>query len=314
LFKIFELVKVMSQQPILTLDALRALDAIARKGSFAAAAEHLYKVPSALSYTIAKLESDLGVVLFDRSRQKAQLTPAGQLLLEQGRELLVAASRLQDAIKQVDTGWETQLVIAKDSIVPYAPVLAVLQQFMALGKMTEVSIREEVLGGGWEALETDKAQLAVGVSADMPKGKYELLAIGEAEFVFALAPAHELAELHHQISLDDVASQTAIVVADSALDAPKRSSGLFSTRRVIRVGSMQAKIAAQVQGLGVGFLPRHLIQNELARGELIEKKTSIPRDKAPLYMAWKKDRQGQALAWFCQQFSAYPWPAVWRCG
>ncbi len=85
----------MANHPILTLDALRAMDAIDRKGSFAAAAEHLYKVPSALSYTIAKLESDLDVQLFDRSKQKAQLTPAGQLLLQQGRELLQVSSRLR---------------------------------------------------------------------------------------------------------------------------------------------------------------------------------------------------------------------------
>lgn len=208
----------MANHPILTLDALRAMDAIDRKGSFAAAAEHLYKVPSALSYTIAKLESDLDVQLFDRSKQKAQLTPAGQLLLQQGRELLQAASRLQDAIKQVDTGWETQFVIAKDSIVPYPPVLSLINEFMLLGKMTEVSIREEVLGGGWEALETGRAQMAVGVSADMPKGKYELVPIGEVEFVFALSPLHELANINRQIDLADVEQETAIVVSDSALN------------------------------------------------------------------------------------------------
>ena len=113
----------------LSLDALRALDAIDRKGSFAAAAEALYKVPSALSYTIAKLEADLDVALFDRSKQKAQLTPAGQLLLDQGRALLHAANQLQNAVKQLDTGWETQFVIAKDSIVPNTPVLNVITQF-----------------------------------------------------------------------------------------------------------------------------------------------------------------------------------------
>ena len=72
----------------LSLDALRVLDAIERRGSFQAAAEALHKVPSALSYTVQKLESDLGVVLFDRSRQRARLTAAGTLLLERGRKLL----------------------------------------------------------------------------------------------------------------------------------------------------------------------------------------------------------------------------------
>ena len=57
--------------PRLSLDALTALDAIARQGSFAAAAKELHRVPSALSYTIQKMEDDLGVRLFDRTARKA---------------------------------------------------------------------------------------------------------------------------------------------------------------------------------------------------------------------------------------------------
>jgi DNA-binding transcriptional LysR family regulator len=301
---------------VLSLDALRALDAIDRKGSFAAAAEALYKVPSALSYTIAKLESDLGVALFDRSKQRAQLTPAGQLLLEQGRTLLHAANQLQNAVKQLDTGWETQLVIAKDSIIPNAPLLDVIGRFLQLGKITQVLVKEEVMAGGWEALQTGRADIAVGVSGDLPKGQFNLLPLGEAEFVFAVAPHHQLAALDRIVGIEDVQQFAAIIVADSALDAPKRSSGLFDTRQRVIVSNMQAKIDAQKQGLGIGFVPRHLITDELARGELIAKACSIPRDKVPVYLAWHKHSQGQALTWFSQQLTALQWqqvlqPATW---
>ncbi|HEY9042015.1 MAG TPA: LysR family transcriptional regulator [Rheinheimera sp.] len=296
----------------LSLDALRALDAIDRKGSFAAAAEALYKVPSALSYTIAKLEADLDVALFDRSKQKAQLTPAGQLLLDQGRALLHAANQLQNAVKQLDTGWETQFVIAKDSIVPNTPVLNVITQFLQLGKITQVRMTEEVMAGGWEALQTGRADIAVGLSGDFAKGQFTVLPMGEVEFVFAVAPHHQLAALDRIVSQEDVQQYTAVIVADSAIDAPKRSSGLFDTRQRVIVDNMQAKIAAQKQGLGIGFLPRHLISNELARGELIAKASSIPRDKLPLYLAWHKQSQGQALSWFSQQLTAVNWPQVFQ--
>lgn len=296
----------------LSLDALRALDAIDRKGSFAAAAEALYKVPSALSYTIAKLEADLDVALFDRSKQKAQLTPAGQLLLDQGRALLHAANQLQNAVKQLDTGWETQLVIAKDSIVPNTPVLNVITQFLQLGKITQVRMTEEVMAGGWEALQTGRADIAVGLSGDFAKGQFTVLPMGEVEFVFAVAPHHQLAALDRIVTQEDVQQHTAVIVADSAIDAPKRSSGLFDTRQRVIVDNMQAKIAAQKQGLGIGFLPRHLISNELARGELIAKASSIPRDKLPLYLAWHKQSQGQALSWFSQQLTAVNWPQVFK--
>ncbi len=297
---------------VLSLDALRALDAIDRKGSFAAAAEALYKVPSALSYTIAKLESELDVALFDRSKQKAQLTPAGQLLLEQGRTLLHAANQLQNAVKQLDTGWETQLVIAKDSIVPNAPVLEVITRFLQLGKITQLQVKEEVMAGGWEALQTGRADIAVGLSGDVAKGQFTVLPMGEVEFVFAVAPHHELAALDRIISQEDVQQHTAVIVADSALDAPKRSSGLFDTRQRLIVSNMQAKIDAQKQGLGIGFVPRHLVTDELARGELVAKTSNIPRASIPLYLAWQKQSEGQALSWFNQQLAAVNWQQVFQ--
>lgn len=56
----------------LSLDALQILDAIDRRGSFAGAGKALHKVPSTISYTVAKLEEDLGVQLFDRIGPRAE--------------------------------------------------------------------------------------------------------------------------------------------------------------------------------------------------------------------------------------------------
>ena len=50
----------------ISLEALRVLDAIDRRGSFAGAADDLNKVTSAVSYTIQKLEQDMDMLLFDR--------------------------------------------------------------------------------------------------------------------------------------------------------------------------------------------------------------------------------------------------------
>ena len=55
-------------------DVLMILDALDRHGSFATAAESLYKTPAALSYMIQKLESDLNIVLLDRSGHRAKFT------------------------------------------------------------------------------------------------------------------------------------------------------------------------------------------------------------------------------------------------
>lgn len=84
----------------LTLDALEVLDAIDRKGSFAAAAAALYRVPSAVTYSMHKLEEDPGVTLFRKEGRRCVLTPAGRTLLAQGRDLLEAADRLVETARQ----------------------------------------------------------------------------------------------------------------------------------------------------------------------------------------------------------------------
>ena len=79
---------------LITLGALQTLDAIERRQGFAAAAEELHLVPSAVSYTTNKFEEGLGVEIFDHSRRKAELTAIGRLLLEQGRHILTVAAEL----------------------------------------------------------------------------------------------------------------------------------------------------------------------------------------------------------------------------
>ncbi|VEB85704.1 LysR family transcriptional regulator [Citrobacter koseri] len=75
------------------LDVLMILDALEKEGSFAAASAKLFKTPSALSYTVHKLESDLNIQLLDRSGHRAKFTRTGQMLLEKGREVLHTVRR-----------------------------------------------------------------------------------------------------------------------------------------------------------------------------------------------------------------------------
>ncbi|MDW6005558.1 LysR family transcriptional regulator, partial [Vibrio mangrovi] len=78
----------------ITLEALYILDAIERRGSFAAAAHEMNRAPSSLSYQIQKLEQDLDIIIFDRSGHKASFTDAGRLLLDHGRRILSETDKL----------------------------------------------------------------------------------------------------------------------------------------------------------------------------------------------------------------------------
>ena len=290
-----------------TLEALRVLQAIDEKGSFAAAADALFKVPSALTYTVQKLESDLGVTLFDRKGQKAVMTSAGRMLLDDGRELLLAASRLEQKVKQIESGWETHLTIAKDTIIPDVPLFDVLKEFCAMDKQVEFRIIEEALGGGWDALYSQRADIAIGVTGEVAKGVYKLDVIGQIEFVFAVAKEHPLADFIGILEANHISDYPAIIVADSSRTLPQRSSGLFESKQKIRVGSMQSKVKAQSQGLGVGFLPLHMAKPLLDSGDLVAKATSIPRPPIPVYMAYEKSKEGRGLKWISEKLAQQAW-------
>jgi DNA-binding transcriptional LysR family regulator len=291
----------------ITLDALRVLDAIERKGSFGAAAEALFKVPSALSYTVQKLESDLGISLFDRTKQRAQLTAAGRLLLEQGRQLLQAANAIEEAVQQLESGWETQLRIAKDTVLPLAPLLQQINAFNLLDKRVAITISEEVLGGTWDALIAERCDLALGASGDLPKGIFEYRLMGEVEFVFAVAREHPLCLHKGPVDAAAISAFPTIIIADSSVSSPGRSSGLLESRQIIRVANANAKIQAHIMGTGIGFLPKHLIQDEIANGKLVILECSVPRPNIPLYLAWRKGNKGKALEWFAEACLCADW-------
>ena len=172
----------------LSLDGLQVLDAIERKGSFAAAAAELHRVPSAITYTIQQLEQDLDVPLFDRRGHRAKLTPAGHELLNEGRQLLRAAADLECRIQQVARGWETELRIAVDTVIGVESLFPLVSDFYretAGVSGTAIRIATEVLGGGWDALASERADLVIGASGDAPSGGgFATLPLGRIQFVF----------------------------------------------------------------------------------------------------------------------------------
>ncbi len=287
----------------LSLEALSILDAIERKGSFAAAAQALHRVPSAVTYAVQKLEQDLGVRLFDRSGHRAVPTEAGAELLREGRHLLRAAQELEARVKRVATGFETELRIALSDMIPAARFYPLAAAFYREGCGTRLRLSAEVYGGSWDALVSGRADLALGAPGEAPPGGgYASLAMGVAQFVFAVAPSHPLAAYPEPLSAQDILQFRAVSAADSSRNLPPRTSGLLSGQDVFTVPDMLAKIEAQRAGLGVGYVPRHLAGPDLASGRLVPKTVEEPKPDTPLFAAWRTGHAGRALQWFLESF------------
>lgn len=298
----------------ITLEALQILDAIDTRGSFAAAAEALYRVPSALTHAIRKLEDDLAVRLFVRVGRRAVLTPAGRTLLDDGRHLLRAAGDLECRVKRVATGWENELRIALDAVIDardFLPLVDLFYRETIDQGGTRIRLGCEVLGGTWDALVTGRADLAVAALGDAPAGGgIRTLPLGEVEFVFAVAPAHPLAAARQPLAERDILAHRAIVVADTSRQLLAREAGLVSGQEILVVPDAAAKLAAQLAGMGVGYLLRPVAEREAAAGRLLIKQVAAARPVAPAHLAWRSDHEGRAIDWFIHQLSDPRAPAA----
>jgi DNA-binding transcriptional LysR family regulator len=291
----------------LTLDALRVLDAIDRRGSFAAAADELHRVTSALSYSVHKLEDDLGIVLFEKQGKRSALTAAGRSLLDDGRRLLQAAEEVERRARRVATGWEAELHIAVDTLLPLAALTDLLHEFDAIECGTQLQLHEEVFGGGWDALASGRCDLAIGAPGDMPSGGgYQVRELLRLDMVFCVAPTHPLAEAREPVSEAELEQYRAIVIADSSRLLIARTSNLLHAQPRLVVPDLAAKRHCQVAGLGVGSIPRPLAELEAARGRLVMKELEVEPSPVLLHLAWRNDNEGQALRWFVDALQQRP--------
>lgn len=289
---------------MLTLDALEVLDAIDRRGSFAAAAAELHRVPSAVTYAIRRLEEQLGVVLFDRSGQRAVLTPTGRVVLEQGRLLLEGAEALEATAQRLATGWEDGLAIAIDAVIAPERLFPLVVAFDLVAPPVKLRLLQEVQDGSWDALLSGRADIVVGAIGDAPAGGYRSHALGDVDFLFVAAPGHPVTREALPLAPEVIRRHRGIALADTARDRPVRTTGLQEGQTVLTVSRPEDKRLALEQGLGVGFMPAASVADSLASGRLVQLPVAQPRPHQTAWLAWKSRGLGKAGRWWVERLKA----------
>jgi DNA-binding transcriptional LysR family regulator len=283
------------------------LQTIAVNGSFAAAARSLGLVPSALTYRVRQIEDALDVLLFDRSSRQAQLTAAGTELLREASRLLEDIDAVANRVKRVATGWEPQLTIAVDSIIARATVMELCESFFALQSPTRIRLRDETLSGTLQALSSGQADLALGVADAGTGAGIHAKPLGEVSFVYAVAPHHPLARAEEPLPDELVRRHRAVAVADSITRGNGLSVGLLGGQDVFTVASMQAKLDAQLRGLGCGFVPECMARPYIETGRLVVRRMARPQRIVRVSYAWRSETPsgpGRALAWWLSQLES----------
>lgn len=304
----------MSTRNPITIEVLETLDAIDRRGSYAKASEELNKATSAVSYAVQKLEEQLDISLFQRQGRRSVLTPAGQLILKEGRSILLATRRLANSAKEVATGWEPKIRIAMESTLNSPLFFDVLAEFLEDHLNVEIDVLESVLNGGWEALDQDRVELLVGVPGPAPLQKgFRTVAIGNSDLVPVIAASHEYSSLAQspEALAEKLPELRRIITHDTSRHEISRSEGLSRVSggdegKNFYVQNMDQKVEAIVAGIGIGHVPRQRIQHHLDSGHLIDLKLANSSNHEYL-MAWKISNKGKGLQALTKLLSATDW-------
>jgi DNA-binding transcriptional LysR family regulator len=249
--------------PRVTLDQWAALVAVVEQGGHAQAARRLHRTQSTVTYTIRKLEDQLGLSLFERKGRRSVLTPAGESLYRRGRALLVEAGRLERSAAELARGWEPEVRLAVEIIFPTWLLLDCLAEFARERPDTRIELVESVLAGTDEALLEGRVDLAIG--SVVPAGF-----IGEPlmqiRFVCAAAPQHPLHKLGRELKLEDLREHRHLVIRDSG--ARRTRSGGWLNENRWTVSHKATSIRAACMGLGYAWFPEESIREELAQHRL----------------------------------------------
>ena len=288
----------------LSLDQLRTFIAAAEAGSFSAAGRRLGRAQSVVSQTIANLEDQLRVSLFDRSGRYPQLTDQGRILLGDARAVAGGIDSLKARAKSMAGGVEPELSVVMDVMFPMTVVTHLAASFGQAFPATPLRLYVEALGGVAKALLDGQCDL--GVLGTLPVNVPELVSerlVGVRMMIVA-APEHPLAGHSGAVGRQELAKHVQLVLTDRTELSKDREFGVFSPR-TWRLADLGAKHAFLRAGLGWGGMPSEMVARDLAEGTLVEIAVEdAPAEGIilPMAAAYRTDTPpGPAGRWFIDQ-------------
>lgn len=255
-----------SRRMRVTLKQWRMLHAVIDCNGFSAAAEYLHVSQSAISYTLARMQEQLGVALLKVEGRKAHVTDEGRTLMEYSRNVIRGAIELETLAEKMRQGWEPELRLIVDQDCPQAFLMASLRRFSEIAAHVTVTLLEGSSAKAELAIMQNAVDLAI--CANVPPGLIadRLLSV---DYAAVAHPTHPLAKTGTELSEDELGRHTRIVLGSDAETLPQRGGARpGESAAPWQVSCTDTALAALEAGLGYAWLPMHRVERLIRQGTL----------------------------------------------
>jgi DNA-binding transcriptional LysR family regulator len=288
-----------------TLDQLRVFLTVVEVGSFAGAARKLHRAASVVSYTIANLESQLGVSLFDRkTTRKPQLTDAGRMVLAEARTIYNGVDGLRAKVSGLLHGLEAEVHLVLDVMLPSARVVDALKAFRAEFPTVSLHLHVEALGAVTQRVLEGSATLGVSGPLSIHVEGIERIGVGQVALVPVAAPEHPLA-CSGPHAPGAGREHVQLVLTDRSRLTEDQQFAVVGTR-TWSLADLGAKHMLLCEGIGWGNMPLDRVSGDLANGRLV--RLELPDCAGihyPFDVIYRTDTPpGPAATWLIERFKA----------
>ncbi|EDM44704.1 transcriptional regulator, LysR family protein [unidentified eubacterium SCB49] len=243
----------------MTITQLKYVLAVAEHKNFTKAAQHTFVTQPTLSMQIQKLEDELSILIFDRSRKPIELTPVGQKIVQQAKSIVNEADRMQDIVDQEKgfIGGEFKLGIIPTIMPTLLPMF--LRNFTK--KYPKVQLKIEELNTEELVTRLKDGHLDAAIAATpLLDEKLKERVLYYEPFVGYIPQNHLLFE-KKKISIDDLDNDDLLLLEDGhcfregVLNICKNKNAINQDSFTLESGSFETLIKLSHEGLGMTLLP-----------------------------------------------------------
>lgn len=277
--------------PDLSSRELQALCVIAEYGSFMAAALTLGVSQPALTRTVQRVESALGVELFRRSTRRLDITPAGQEFIDLANRMLSDLRISYENMRSISDEQRGRIIVSTTVSAAYAQMPRIVASYRRSRPNVEIELREGVHGSVLDDCRSGVADLGV-TYLDSVANEFAVIELGSERFYFIMPKSHPLAE-REGLCVDDLAD-TALVSMPKTAHLRKLIDGLASIANVrlhnaVTVHHFATCVACVRAGVGIALVPGAALPSALSAG-LVSRPLTKPQVQRALGILFLKNR------------------------